>query len=101
VDLDYEVFVRLCERITSDELDRLAELKRSHRLESCPLVELLRDVPRNPSWYDVTPYENDPRHFSATFRSPLGPQTMSGGGEVRPDGVMRTWSCVSGEFHLR
>jgi hypothetical protein len=99
--IDYQVFSRFLERLTDEDHARLREIKQSHYLETCPLVEMLRDQPRDPSWFDATPYENDPRHFSAHFRSDVGPQYMSGGGEVRPDGVMRSWSLVVGEFHAR
>lgn len=96
--IDPEVFYRFLNRLTSADYEHLQQIAQSHELDVCPLVEALRKVPRDAAWFDVTPYTNDPRHFSAKFRSDVGPQFMSGGGEVRPDGVMRSWSLVVGEF---
>lgn len=99
--IDIAVWQRFCERLTSDDYTRLQEIAGTHELDHCPLVEALRKVPREPEWYDVSAYVGDPRRCSAYFCNEHGPQVQSGGGEARPDGVMRTWSAVAGEFDWR
>lgn len=46
------------------------------------------------------PVSDDPRRYSARFLESSN-HAVSGGVEVRPDGVARHWYCVSGEFRVR
>lgn len=98
---DYVMFAELCARFTPSDQARLRALEQANHLKVCPVVEALRGVPREPEWFDVSPYQHDKRRFSATFLKPFGNQMVGGGGEARPDGVMRAWAYVAGEFETK
>jgi hypothetical protein len=83
--------------VTNDQYDTFVRIQQAHVLEHCPFVETLRGVPRDEAWFDADPYRGGHR-CSAVFTRTLGPQTVAGGGEVRPDGVLRKWEAISGEF---
>lgn len=86
--------------MTDAQYDAFLRIQQGHVLERCPLVELMRTVPRDEAWFDADPYRGGHR-CSAVFARTLGPQAVMGGGEVRPDGVLRKWEAISGEFTLK
>lgn len=99
--VNYQVYSRFMERWTDEDRARLKQIERDNVLERCPLVEQLREEPRDAKWFDVAAYIGELGRFSATFVRSPGNQVVCGGGEVRPDGVMKRWEYVAGEFEAR
>lgn len=104
--IDARVYRAFLARWTAEDVRRLQEVERSHEA-SDKSSDVLQAYPEaagvmyvSPEWFDVDAYIGEACRFSASFRDPLGPQTVCRGTDNR-GGVAALWVLVCGEFEAR